>query len=47
MTRYANAVGTRIAYDIVGSGPDLIFLNAGIAHPRPAGSAVAQLRDLP
>jgi hypothetical protein len=46
MTRYADAVGTRIAYDTVGSGPDLIFLHAGIADPQPAGSAVAQLRHL-
>jgi pimeloyl-ACP methyl ester carboxylesterase len=31
MTKYAEAVGTRIAYDTVGEGPDLIFLHAGIA----------------
>lgn len=35
MTRHANAVGTRIAYDTVGSGSDLIFLHAGIAQPQP------------
>ncbi|MEE8331568.1 MAG: alpha/beta hydrolase [Acidimicrobiia bacterium] len=31
MTQYADAVGTRIAYDTVGDGSDLIFLHAGIA----------------
>lgn len=31
MTSFADAVGTRIAYDTVGEGPDLIFLHAGIA----------------
>lgn len=31
MTRYADAVGTRIAFDTVGEGPDLVFLHAGIA----------------
>lgn len=31
MTQYADAVGTRIAYDTVGSGPDIIFVHAGIA----------------
>jgi pimeloyl-ACP methyl ester carboxylesterase len=31
MTRFADAAGTRIAYDIVGEGPDLVFLHAGIA----------------
>lgn len=46
MTRYADAVGTRIAYDTIGFGSDLIFRHAGTAHPQPPGSAVAQLRDL-
>jgi len=31
MTEFAEAVGTRIGYDSVGEGPDLIFLHAGIA----------------
>lgn len=31
MTRYAQAVGTKVAYDTFGEGPDLIFLHAGIA----------------
>lgn len=32
MTSYADAVGTRIAYDVAGAGPNLILLHAGIAH---------------
>lgn len=31
MTGYVEAVGTRIAYESVGAGPDLLFLHAGIA----------------
>jgi pimeloyl-ACP methyl ester carboxylesterase len=31
VTQYAEAVGTRIAYDTVGEGPDVVFLHAGIA----------------
>ena len=31
MTQFADAVGTRIAYDTVGEGPDVVFLHAGIA----------------
>jgi len=31
MTDFAAAVGTRIAYDTSGAGPDLFFLHAGIA----------------
>lgn len=31
MTQFAEAVGTRIAYDTVGDGPDIVFLHAGIA----------------
>ena len=31
MTQLADAVGTSIAYDSVGDGPDLVFLHAGIA----------------
>ena len=31
MTQFAEAAGTRIAYDSVGDGPDLVFLHAGIA----------------
>ena len=31
MTQYAEAVGTQIAYDSSGDGPDLVFLHAGIA----------------
>ena len=31
MTAYAEAVGTRIAYDSEGTGPDLVFPHAGIA----------------
>jgi len=32
VTQYADAVGTRIAYDTVGQGQDLVFLHAGIAN---------------
>ncbi|NND03225.1 MAG: alpha/beta hydrolase [Acidimicrobiia bacterium] len=32
MTEFAEAVGTRIGYDTFGSGPDLVFLHAGIAN---------------
>lgn len=32
MTQYAQATGTRIAYDTVGEGPDIVFLHAGIAN---------------
>lgn len=31
MSRFAEAVGTRIGYDVFGQGPDLLFLHAGIA----------------
>lgn len=31
MTQFAEAVGTQIAYETVGSGPDVMFLHAGIA----------------
>lgn len=31
MTEYAAAVGTQIAYDTIGVGPDIVFLHAGIA----------------
>lgn len=32
MTSYVDAIGTRIAYDSAGTGPDLVFLHAGIAN---------------
>lgn len=31
MTRYAEAVGTQIAFETWGEGPDIVFLHAGIA----------------
>ena len=31
MTDFVEIVGSRLAYDVVGSGPDLFFLHAGIA----------------
>ena len=32
MTSYVDTIGTRIAYDSTGTGPDLVFLHAGIAN---------------
>jgi len=31
MTEYAEAVGTRVAFETKGEGPDIVFLHAGIA----------------
>lgn len=31
MTHFADATGTRVAYDCMGEGPDVVFLHAGIA----------------
>lgn len=31
LTHFADSTGTRIAYDTVGEGPDIVFLHAGIA----------------
>jgi len=32
VTHFADATGTRVGYDTYGSGPDLVFLHAGIAN---------------
>ena len=45
-TRFAEADGVRLAYDVAGSGPPLVLLHAGIVDRRMWDDVVPLLTDL-